>query len=115
MTSDIEEFYKTATEAQKDLLSKIADGSVEEGKLVERIKGIGKAKQPGDLVPGCHTVFADVSDDDKIVRAMGPLKQLEDVRREMGAYMKRAVELGMGHLGLIQRGYKAYTGKPLSQ
>ena len=33
----------------------------------------------------------------------------------MKGYMQRAVQIGMGNLGIIERNYEGYVGKPLSK
>lgn len=53
-------------------------------------------------------------EDDAMVISMGPRRELKRVKELMREYMKKAVDLGMGDLEIIQRNYKHYVGESLS-
>jgi len=114
MAIAIEDFMKTATAEQKDLLLKLGEAAKQEKKYVDKIKGIYDSIKSGvHSSDGCITLCED--EDDAMVISMRPRQELKRVREQVGTYMEKAVELGMGHLGIIQRNYEQYVGESLQK
>lgn len=112
MSTTIEDFMETATEEQKNLLFKLSETGEQEKKLVNKINGIYGATNKGVYAEGgALTVCED--GDDAFWISVKPREELKSVREQMKAYMKKAVKLGMKHLGLIQRHYESYVKEPL--
>ena len=112
MPTAIEDFMKTANEEQKNLLFKLSDTAEQEKKLVNKINRIYGSRKEGIYTEGgAVTVCED--DNDAFFIAFKPKEELKKVREQMKAYMEKAVELGMKHLGLIQRNYEFYVKEPL--
>lgn len=112
MLTAIEDFIDTATEEQKELLFKLTDTVAEETKLVDKINGIYGSKKEGIYSEGGAVTLCE-NDEDAFLIAFKPKQELEKVREKIKGYMEKAIELGMGHLGLIQRNYEFYVKKPL--
>ena len=114
MSTEIDNFFKTATYEQKGLLVKLAETSGKEKKLVNEIEGIFGATKEGvysqskeyGLIP------CEDEDDAKIISGRAR-RELKTVRAQMAEYMKQAVELNMEHLGIIKRTYKNYVGEEI--
>ncbi len=113
MTTAIEDFMKAATDEQKDLLSKLSETAKQEKKYADEIDRISSSIKSGTYSPDGFSVTLCEDEDDAIVISMGPRYKLKRVREQMKIYMKEAVELGMSHLGIIQKNYENYVGESL--
>jgi len=109
----IEDFMKTATEEQKDLLFKLSETAEQEKKCADKTNRIYSSVRSGAYSPDGFSITICEDEDDAMVISTGARQELKRVREQMKSYMKRAVNLGMGDLGLIQRTYEQYVGEPL--
>jgi|GEM_PF-1898037 len=112
MACGIEEFVKTATKEQKDVLFKIFKLGEQEQKLANEVNKIRDSVKSGIYSDGYGITVCEDADDVAVISA-GPREKLENVRREIKNYMLKAVKLGMGDLGFIERNYEHYVGEPL--
>lgn len=114
MSTEIDDFFKTATDEQKGLLKKIVETAEDENKLCDKINSIyNSINRGGTYSPdGVSITVCEDKDDAKIISAK-PKQELESIRTQIAEYMKQAVELGMGHLGIIKRRYKDYVGEEI--
>ncbi len=113
MVTAIEDFIKTATDEQKDLLFKVGEAAKQEKKYVDEINRIYGSIKSGVHSPDGFSITLCEDEDDAVVISMGPRRELKRVKEQMRTYMKEAVELGMEHLGIIQRHYEHYIGESL--
>jgi hypothetical protein len=113
MPTSIEDFMKTATKEQKDMLFKLSELVEQENKYVNEINRINSSMKSGIYSPDGISITLCEDEDDAMVISMKPRRELREVKEQMKSYMQEAVELGMGHLGLIQRNYESIVGKPL--
>ena len=112
MPTSIESFMGTATNEQRELLFDMTRWAGYEKKYADEVKKIyDSIKSEVYSSDGAVTLCED--EDDARVISMGPRQKLKKVRDIMKEHMEKAVELGMGHLGVIQRNYENYVGKPL--
>ena len=114
MTVTIEEFMKTASAEQKDLLFKLSETAEEENKHAKEVNRISKSMSSGVYSDGFAVTLCEDEDDARVISA-GPRQELRRAREKMKQYLKKAVELGMSQLGIIQRNYESYVGEPLPQ
>jgi len=113
MPTTIEDFMKTATEEQKNLLFSLAETAEEEKKYVNEVNRIYKSMKSGVHSSDGISVTPCETEDDAMIISIGPRQELKRVREQMKKYLEEAVGLGMGHLGIVQRNYEHYVGKPL--
>lgn len=98
----VEDFMKTASEEQKDLLFKMSDVAEEENQLIKKLNNI----QTNASNFGFDSEYVTIA-------SVKPKQELKEVKEKMKTYMEKAIELGMKNLGIIQRNYEHYVGKPL--
>lgn len=111
MVIGIEEFMRTATYEQKQILFDLSDLAEKEYELAKKINEIYSVanKWPGiysdhDAITLCE------SEDDADVISLGKKLELKEIRSKMAILLKRAVnELNMGDVGIIQRQYGNYV------
>lgn len=109
MVIGIEEFLKTASVEQGQLLSDLADLADEEKALCEKINKVYSSIDEGIHFDGEGITLCENADDANII-SMGPKVELKAVRDQIAILLKKAVnELNMGDVGLIQRQYKNYV------
>lgn len=91
---------------ERQLVNKIFDAADEERGLIKQINAI--------------TCGADISDvesltlpEDTSVIPESLQRELEEKRAEIAGYIKEAVKLGLGELGMIKANYEKYVGKPM--
>lgn len=113
MLISIEDFIKSATKEQKELLFKLSETAKQEKKLEDEINYIYNSIKSGTYSQNGHSITVCEDKDDASVISMKPREKLKGVKEQMKAYMEKAVELGMEDLGLIQRNYEHYVGKSL--
>lgn len=111
MVIGIEEFLKTASAEQEQLLSDLADLSEKEQELSEKINKVYSTanKWPGIYSNGEGITLCEDADDANVISLATKL-ELKNVRDDMARLLKKAVdELKMGDVGIIQRQYKNYV------
>ncbi|MBW3005095.1 hypothetical protein KY310_04655 [Candidatus Woesearchaeota archaeon] len=115
-TLSVDEFMKTATANQKDLLNKIMVAATKEQDLAKEVNAVYAAAKPGGLhsPDGISLTVCEDEDDAKIV-SLGSRMKLEETRAQIKRYMQEAVKIGMGHLGIINRNYEHYVGAPIPE
>ena len=112
MSTSIEGFMETATDKQKDLLLQLSETAEQEKKCADEVNRIYGSTESGVCSSGGAVIPCE-DEDDATVISMRPRQELQRAREQMKEYMEKAVELGMGHLGMIQRNYEHYVGKPV--
>lgn len=109
MVIGIEEFLKTASAEQEQLLSDLADLSEKEQGLSEKINKVYSSIDKGIYSDGEGITLCEDSDDANVISLETKL-ELKNVRDEIARLLKKAVdELKMGDVGIIQRQYKNYV------
>jgi hypothetical protein len=115
MPITIEEFLKNASEEQKNTLVEISDLAEQEHTYTQKINTAieavnGKGVYSSD---GVSLTLCEDEDDFAVITANDRMK-LQRIRKRISEIYDRAINLGMGDLGIIQRHYEHYVGKPLS-
>ena len=113
MSTTIEDFMKTATGQQKDLLFKLSEIAEKERYCVGKINTIYNSTKSGVYSPDGVGITICEDDDDARVISMKPRQELKEIKEQIKMYMEKAVELGMKNLDFIQRNYETYVGEPL--
>ncbi len=115
----LDDFFPIATEAQQEVLISLIDLSNQEEQLEEQINKTQKpyersAGQMSELVHG-HIAGASRQDyhEQAMFATVNDRQALKQVKANLKTILQTAVELGMGHLGIIQRNYESYVGKPI--
>jgi len=115
MTRNIDEFLANSTKEQKELLFNLTELAKREHSVREKINKITKcAKESGGYIEGGHSLVMCEDEEDVAILTYNDRKELKSIREEMKSYMLRAVDLKMADLGIIERTYETYVGKPLS-
>ncbi|MEK6812021.1 MAG: hypothetical protein AABX76_00520 [Nanoarchaeota archaeon] len=115
MTILLEDFMRTATDEQLELLHNLNETAEQEQILANRVNAIyGSLKSRVHTSGSIGVGFCEDEDDARVISA-GPTHELKRVRGQMKGYMQRAVQIGMGNLGIIERNYEGYVGAPLSK
>ncbi len=113
MATTIEDFMKAASDEQKELLFKLSETVEQEQKYAEEVNRIYGSMRSGIYsLDGISVTLCEDEDDARVI-SFKPRQELQRVREQMKDYMKKAVELNMAHLGIIQRNYEHYVGEPL--
>ncbi len=108
-TLSVCEFFEIATLEQKELLSELCESAEKEAMILKKINTIYESVRNG-VYSSCGTVTVCESVDDANIISLEPKEELEKVRKDIGALLKKAVdELHMGNVGIIQRQYKNYV------
>ena len=113
MTVLLEDFLKTATDEQMELLHSISEAAEQEQVFANRVTAVYGSIERGVHSPDGFSIGLCEDEDDARVISAGPRHELQRVREQMKSYMEQAVGLGMGNLGIIERNYEGYVGKPL--
>ena len=109
MVIGIEEFMKTATLEQRQLLFNISDLAEKEKDLAEKINKIYLSVNTG-IYSDCKGITLCEDEDDANVISLRYKLELKDVRDDIVRLLKKAVsELNMKDVGIIQRQYKNYV------
>lgn len=111
MSIILEEFLKTATQEQKQLLFDLHDLAEKERELSDKINKIyaSAGSWPGIYSDGKTLTLCEDGDDANII-SMEPKQELLQVRAKIAGLLKKAVkDLKMGDVGIIQRQYKNYV------
>jgi len=111
MSIGLEEFLKTATPEQRQLLFDLSDLAKKEQELAEKINKIYSSanKWPGIYSDGEAITLCEDEDDANII-SIEPKRELIKVRNKIAELLKKAVnDLNMGDVGIIQRQYKNYV------
>lgn len=109
MAIGIEEFLKTVSAEQKQLLFDLADLAEKERELSEKINKIYSSIDKGIYSDGKVITLCEDSDGANVI-SLGTKLELKDVRNKIARLLKKAVnELKMGEVGIIQRQYKNYV------
>lgn len=111
MTITVEEFMRTATTEQKQLLFDLSDLAKKENEIAGKINRIYDTVKYGIGVHEDETGITLCEDeDDANVISSGLRHELNSVRNQISELLKKAVsELGMSEVGIIQRQYKNYV------
>ncbi len=112
MPTSIEDFMKVATEEQKDLLFKLSETAEQEKEYAGKVNRVYGSITRGVYQDSSGVTLCEDGEDAFVISAGLRLK-LERVREQMKSYMIKAIDLRMGHLGIIQRNYEHYVGEPL--
>jgi hypothetical protein len=120
MPTTIEDFTKTATKEQKNLLLQLLEVHEKQEKLLQiynkKVEPYEKdARETSELKDGqmAHVIREDAHDMALRVTYQ-ERKELEEIKEQKKELLIKATEkYGMGHLGLIQREYKRYFRKSL--
>lgn len=108
-TLSIEEFSRNATSEQKELLSDIYNNVQKEVSIAKKINVIYESIENGIYFQDGGVAICDSNDDADVI-SLGLKIELEDVRKDIGMLMRKAVEeLHMGNVGMIQRQYGNYV------
>lgn len=113
MAIEIEEFMKTATQEQRQLLFDLSDLAEKEKELADKINKIYSVagKWPGIYSDGEGITLCENEDDANVI-SIGHKMELKDVRNKIVILLKKAVgELDMKDVGIIQRQYKNYVNE----
>ena len=114
MATAIEDFIGTATDEQREVLTNLSRTGKEEKKLTDEVEAVYKSINTGGVYSlDGHSVTICEDNDNAAIISAGPKKELRIVKEKMATYMKKALELDMGHLGIIQRNYETYVGEPI--
>lgn len=113
MPISIDEFMQTATPEQKELLLRLCETAEKEHKCAERINKINSFVKSGAYSPDGYSITLCEDEDDAKIISGKDRQELQDMRDQISTYLKKAVVLHMGHLGIIQRNYTPYVGEPL--
>lgn len=111
MPIGIEEFLKSATPEQKQLLFDLGDLAKKEHDFAEKINRICSCPGKGQGIydDGMAVTLCE-SDDDVAIISAGPRRDLKEVRSKIVNLLKKAIkDIGMGDVGIIQRQYKNYV------
>jgi len=111
MVRNIEEFFKSATDEQKGILLKIVESSKEEKVLCNKVNNVYDSIKRGVHSPDGFSITVCEDEDDATIISAKDKEGLERVRAQIANYMKEAVKLGIGDVGIIQRNYKDYVGE----
>ena len=105
----IEEFYKIATQEQKELLSQLYDAAQKEMEIARKINAIYESINYGTYSNDQSVTICESNDDADVI-SLGQKIELSKVRSQIGALLKKAVdELSMGNVGMIRRQYDNYV------
>ena len=105
----IEEFYKIATQEQKELLSQLYDAAQKEMEIARKINAIYESINYGTYSNDQSVTICESNDDADVI-SLGQKIELSKVRSQIGAIIKKAVdELSMGNVGVIRRQYDNYV------
>lgn len=110
MSIGIEEFMKTATPEQRQLLFDLSDLAEKEKDLAEKINKIYSIAADAGIYSDDEGVTLCEDEDDANVISFKHKLELKDVRDDIARLLKRAVnKLGMEDVGIIQRQHKNYV------
>ena len=112
MTLTIKEFLEKATEEQRKLIFQLNDLAREEKKYADETNRIQDSTKSG-IYRDSLAVTVCEDEDDVMVISADARQKLNYVRRQMKQLYENAVKIGMRELGIIERHYKHYVGKPL--
>lgn len=108
-TLPMDEFFQIATLEQKEILSDIYEDVMKEVAITKKIKSIYGSVDNGIYSQDGGVTVCDSNDDADII-SLGSKVELEEVRKNIGVLMRRAVdELHMGNVGIIKRQYGNYV------
>jgi len=113
MPNEIDDFFENATDEQKGLLFKLAETAEKEKKLADKIDGVFASAEVGFYAPGKGCGLIPCEEDDAKIISAKDRQELKIVQAQMAEYMKQAVGLNMGHLGIIKKTYKNYVGEEI--
>lgn len=105
------ELVNSLPEEQKKILFLLADLAGEEGELVKKINAL-KPSHPDGVVAIGGGVAPCEDEDDWMVITMDLREKRTRVREDIKAGLSEALDVGLGHLGIIQRQCANYGVKP---
>ena len=105
----IEEFLKTATSEQRQILFDLHDLAEKEHEIAEKINKIYSSTNIGIYSNGAGITLCEDKEDANII-SIAPKYELMCVRAQITELLKKAVNgLGMENVGIIQRQYENYV------
>lgn len=119
-TVTVDDFIKTATEKQKAVLFELSDLAEQEKNLVDAYNKkvaphIADASNASELIDGQGA--QSIREDAGFYAHLATLDEqgkLKEVRAKMKSLLVSTVnDYGMANLGIVQRQYQNYVGKPL--
>ena len=113
MTRSVEDFMKTATNEQKDILFKLGELAEQEQKISNEINKIYSSTKSGVYSSDGFSLSICEDKDDAMVLSAKPRQELKRVKEQIKLYMIKAKESEMSDVGIIQRNYEHYAGKSL--
>ena len=119
MTVSIDDFMLKATDEQKQLLFDLVELGEKENAICEKynkkIKPYAKMAQKADpMKDGQYAkIIAEDAEDFALLATKEERKELKQVKNKMKELYLKAVKIGMGDLGIIQRNYENYVGEPI--
>jgi len=121
-TITIEDFMKKATKEQKELLFSMSELAEQEKKVADTIeKKVAphrrNAENANELIDGQYAgIIRQDAQEYAVLATVNERKELNGIREKMKELMIKAVKnYNMGTVGIIQRNYKHYVGKPMPQ
>jgi len=121
MTISVDDFMKSATDEQQELLFELADLAKEEEKAADaynkKIKPYQEmARNANPMRDRQYTkIIQEDAGDFAAIAAHKEREKLNGITEKMGNLHIKAVEIGMGNLGIIQRTYEHYVGEPIPE
>lgn len=108
-TLSVKEFFQIATLEQKKLLSDIYEYVMKEVAITKNINSIYGSIDKGIYSKDGRVAVCNSNDDADVI-SLGLKVELEEVRKNIGILMRKAVgELHMGNVGIIKRQYGNYV------
>ena len=120
MTISIEEFMKKATKEQKQILFDLAELAKQENtvnkKYNEKIKPFYEmAKAANPMNDGQYTrIIKEDAEDFALIATREERDELKIIKEKMKELYIKAIEMGLGELGIIQRNYEDCVGEPIN-
>lgn len=106
-----EELIKSFSEEQKNILTTLANLAEEEKKLVDKINSMRPTPDGVLVLPGPALTVCEDEDDWRVI-TMKERLELKGVREKIATNLNKALDSGLGYLGLIQRQCANYGVTP---
>lgn len=106
-----EEILGALSEEQKEVLSNLASLAQEEHRLAEKINSMRPTPSGILVLPGPALTVCENEDDWKVI-TIKERCQLKEIKGKIAGNLSKALDLGLGYLGLIQRQCANYGVNP---
>ena len=101
---------ETATDDQRNIMFDLVDLVEKEKELCKKIDKIFSSIKSGvHYSGGAISVCED--EDDALIISIKPRNELKLVRNQIGVLMQKAIDLGMGDVGIIERNSDYYINE----